>query len=415
MVLTTHKGALALVAIAALAAGLLLFSISSLASPEAGGPGGELVVAVDVNVADGDDPDGHAEFIDMPAQLVLNLTFTSKGPLTFITISGEPPWVDVTGAIEEGQIFASGSGKVADIQDIAVEFEGKLDLAGQLSGEYRMGTALGLPPDFLGDSHPITYTLKPACPPGGGGAAGCPSATDTPLPTAPASETPTATPTEGAPPTNTPTPSSEPCTDPNPGGGEMLFSGIGTPNHTADEQGGLCPGESDVWTFSTSGLGIEEFIGIRMTEKTGSASISILLPDGSEVALQPGEEFRDSQLGPPAAYEVTVTGTAEGLASYRLEVCRAISDACVFSEDITPTPTVTPTPTRPPGNGDVNKDGTTNSIDATLVLQSVAGLFVLSHPENADANLDGDITSVDATLILQFEAGLIDTLPVGGS
>ena len=414
MVLTTQRGALALVAVAALVAGVLLFSISSLASPEAGGG---LQAFVDVNIADGDDPDGHAGPIGMPNQLVLDLTFTVEGPLIFITISGEPPWVEVTGAIGEGQIFegqifASGSGKVADIQGIAVIFEGKLDMGGQLSGEYRMGTALGLPPNIIGVAHPITYTLKPACPPGGGGGPGCPSATDTPLPTVPASETPTATPTEGAPATNTPTPTatstSGPCTDPNPGGGELLFSGIGTPNHTADEQGGLCPGESDVWTFSTLGLGIEEFIGIRVTEKTGSVSVSILLPDGSDVALQPGEEFRESQPGSPAAYEVTVTGTAEGLASYRLEVCRAISDPCVFSEDITPTPTLR--------NGDVNMDGVTNSIDVLLVLQLIAGLISPTpNFDRADVNMDGEVNAVDTALMLQFDAGLLDSLPVGGS
>lgn len=412
MVLTTQRGALALVATAALAAGVLLFSITSLASPEPGVPAGQFLVIVDVNIMDSalDDPSQHAIFIEMPAQLTLTINLTDVNTLTTdITISGDPPWVEVSGAIEGGQIFASGSGTVATHPNIAVIFQGKIDGEGLLSGQYRMGTAGGLPNPFdLPESPPIKYTLKPAgaCPPGGGGAAGCPPGAETPLPTAPASETPTATPTEGAPPTNTPTPSSEPCTDPDLGGGELLFSGIGTQNHTADEQGGLCPGESDVWTFSTLGLGIEEFIGIRVTEKTGSVSVSILLPDGSDVALQPGEEFRDSQPGPPAAYEVTVTGTAEGLASYRLEVCRAISDACVFSEDITPTPT--------PRNGDVNMDGVTNSLDVLLVLQLIAGLISPTpNFDRADVNMDGEVNAVDTALMLQFDAGLLDSLPVG--
>jgi hypothetical protein len=87
-----------------------------------------------------------------------------------------------------------------------------------------------------------------------------------------------------------------------------------------------------------------------------------------------------------------------------------------------PTPTVTPTrpvvPTvtatpQPPNDGDVNKDGTTNSIDASLLLQFEAGIITaVDHPENADVNRNGQINSVDATLILQLDAGLIPSLPV---
>ncbi|OGO51099.1 MAG: hypothetical protein A2148_07000 [Chloroflexi bacterium RBG_16_68_14] len=77
----------------------------------------------------------------------------------------------------------------------------------------------------------------------------------------------------------------------------------------------------------------------------------------------------------------------------------------------TQTPTRTPTRTPTPPNGDVNKDGRTNSIDATLVLQYVAGLLP-SINQNADVNEDGRTNSIDATLILQFSAGLIPGLPV---
>jgi hypothetical protein len=76
------------------------------------------------------------------------------------------------------------------------------------------------------------------------------------------------------------------------------------------------------------------------------------------------------------------------------------------------TPTATPTPA-PANNGDVNKNGTTNSIDASLILQLEAGIIAaLDHPENADTNQNGVINSIDATLILQLEAGLIPGLPV---
>ncbi|MCH8849655.1 MAG: right-handed parallel beta-helix repeat-containing protein [Chloroflexi bacterium] len=93
----------------------------------------------------------------------------------------------------------------------------------------------------------------------------------------------------------------------------------------------------------------------------------------------------------------------------------------------TPTATATPTATQtpkkstdtptatlpPPADGDVNKDGMTNSLDGLLVLQASAGLIpAVPFPDNGDVNLDGVIDSLDAVLILQFNAGLIDSLPV---
>ncbi|MDP3766541.1 MAG: dockerin type I domain-containing protein, partial [Dehalococcoidia bacterium] len=77
----------------------------------------------------------------------------------------------------------------------------------------------------------------------------------------------------------------------------------------------------------------------------------------------------------------------------------------------TPTPTNTPTPGGQPG-GDVNCDGTLNSIDAAIILQLAAGLVdALPCPDEADLNLDGQTNAVDAALILQLGAGLICCLP----
>ena len=64
-------------------------------------------------------------------------------------------------------------------------------------------------------------------------------------------------------------------------------------------------------------------------------------------------------------------------------------------------------------NGDVNKDGVTNSIDVVLVLQVIAGL-IPEQPNTvkADVNRDRMVNAIDTALMLQFEAGLIPSLPV---
>jgi len=76
----------------------------------------------------------------------------------------------------------------------------------------------------------------------------------------------------------------------------------------------------------------------------------------------------------------------------------------------TPSPTGTPSPTPTPAStiGDANCDGSTNSIDAALVLQKVAGLIGgVECPDLADVNDDGNIDAIDAALILQIDAGLL--------
>jgi hypothetical protein len=92
-----------------------------------------------------------------------------------------------------------------------------------------------------------------------------------------------------------------------------------------------------------------------------------------------------------------------------------------------PTPTPEPTPTPPPPTptpagpeliqGDVDCNGTVNSVDALKVLRFVAGLSVAQEPDCPDINTEvaslfGDVdcstavNSVDSLKILRFVAGM---------
>lgn len=70
----------------------------------------------------------------------------------------------------------------------------------------------------------------------------------------------------------------------------------------------------------------------------------------------------------------------------------------------------TPTPAALAGDADCSS--AVNAIDATLILQLVAGLVdALPCPGAADANASGNIDAIDAALVLQFVAGLVERLP----
>ncbi len=62
--------------------------------------------------------------------------------------------------------------------------------------------------------------------------------------------------------------------------------------------------------------------------------------------------------------------------------------------------------------GDVDGNGTVNSIDAFLLLQFSAEVFGLGSPyrEKHDVNHDQHVDALDALYILQFHAGLLTSL-----
>lgn len=148
--------------------------------------------------------------------------------------------------------------------------------------------------------------------------------------------------------------------------------------------------------------------GIGFSFTPGTDRMLFSLAAGSPTLASIGASAADV-LQPGAPVTVAVHAAQLGLQnSDDLDALKCFSQSTTPTR--TPAPTRTPTP-RPVASGDVNKDGRTNSIDATIVLQRSAGL-IGSINASADVNLDGRVTSVDATLILQFGAGLIRRLPV---
>ncbi len=106
--------------------------------------------------------------------------------------------------------------------------------------------------------------------------------------------------------------------------------------------------------------------------------------------------------------EVTVDGRSNTCSVPGIAATQATSVTCTASpEGLDMTDSDTP---GEPDDGDANKNGTTDSIDAALVLQFIAGL---TDPwPNSDTNENGITNAIDVALILQFSAGLIPGLPV---
>lgn len=148
-----------------------------------------------------------------------------------------------------------------------------------------------------------------------------------------------------------------------------------------------------------------------------------------------------------AVNQVAISNTGQGILSWRAKpgqswitvdkqagVALAPDVPCDPNAPCERSPTLTITVTKPQAEGwvdieslttgqvrriavasarhDVNCDGSTNVIDATIILQYSAGLLAsLPCLANGDADGDGTIDPLDALLILQLVSGLIDSLP----
>lgn len=74
---------------------------------------------------------------------------------------------------------------------------------------------------------------------------------------------------------------------------------------------------------------------------------------------------------------------------------------------------VSPDPASP---GDVNCDGSVNTVDVSLILQQFAGILQTPLPCQyvGDVNNNGSVGPIDATLILQYTSGMLSAFPAGG-
>ncbi len=242
------------------------------------------------------------------------------------------------------------------------------------------------------------------------------SATATPTPTATTEqETTTPTPTNTqmkipptTTPTTTPTPTSDPVTaTPTPTNTPVVKGVVVVHKYTDLGPGVSNPRGSAGWDWE-----IKIFAGDGCT---GSPIASGLTGAGFDEFLEPVGEF--STVLQPGAHSASETDQAGWERVFPGASCQ---DFIITPGEIT----FVNFENRLVHNGDINKDGETNSIDAAIILQQTAGLISLNdlylrfgshNVDRSDVNLDGVLNSVDAALILQLEAGFIPSLPSGSS
>lgn len=151
----------------------------------------------------------------------------------------------------------------------------------------------------------------------------------------------------------------EACTDPTPGAGgelEFTFYGFLSENHFASADGDVCPDETEVWAFTSlvPPATLHQYIGARVIVESGQVLITLRLPNGEEISMEPGEEYRAIHRDEEdlVTYSVMVTGTGTELARYRVEACRGgvpFGGPCIFERrGLYPTPVISPSATAPP-------------------------------------------------------------------
>ncbi len=97
---------------------------------------------------------GDEQFLDELDSMPEELDVAISGDT--ITIQGEPPFINVNGAIDaDGVVSATGTGTFAGSANVDASFEGTLRREGRLTGTYTLGANGGLP-----GGQPATYSVE---------------------------------------------------------------------------------------------------------------------------------------------------------------------------------------------------------------------------------------------------------------
>jgi subtilisin-like proprotein convertase family protein len=158
---------------------------------------------------------------------------------------------------------------------------------------------------------------------------------------------------------------------------------------------------------------------VRLLDRPGVPA-STLGCNGNDVRATFSDEAsalaEEACAGSPAVYDELRPN--ESLAAFDGELIGgmwqiSVSDLAAGDTGVLNSWTLLPAFTPTGNDGDVNCNGSADSIDAALILQIAAGFnFTLQCAEAGDINKNGMLDAIDAALVLQYDAGLVTSWPL---